>query len=362
MGYQTKRTQAGMPVLLFVLSLAGCTASLPFGKCKLPGGAQSYGYTFNNDGACFATPRTIAITSSSLNAVTIWNDNGGSVTIPGAIQLRDVTLAGSSMYLFDSSDGNQRIVLVDPQTGKIIAQIPLPKGGYSSSAIAVSPDGKFLDVTKGMPPSIVAVNLTTNKVDGEIPLPATVVPQGGIAITPDGAFAYAPVSDSVYVIDTAARKVATTIPFPDSAVPVHIAVTPDGTTVYVARQASLLAIDVLTNTIAATVPIPTPAALNRIAIDPAGRYVYLTNQGPNIAIVDAITNRYLDQIKVARMVSGTTSLRISADGRLLFSADRGDPFVNLIDTVSRTVLSRTGVTTFPAGQTGWSLFDVLPLQ
>jgi DNA-binding beta-propeller fold protein YncE len=103
-------------------------------------------------------------------------------------------------------------------------------------------------------------------------------------------------------------------------------------------------------------------ALNRIAIDPAGRYVYATNQGPNIIIVDAITNRYVDQIKVAPMVSGTTSLRISGDGRLLYSIDQGDPFVNLIDTVSRTVLSRTRVTTFPAGQTGWTLFDVLPLQ
>jgi hypothetical protein len=41
---------------------------------------------------------------------------------------------------------------------------------------------------------------------------------------------------------------------------------------------------------------------------------------------------------------------------------RDDPFVNLIDTVNRTVLSRTRVATFPAGQTGWSLFDVLPLQ
>jgi YVTN family beta-propeller protein len=267
------------------------------------------------------------------------------------------------------SDSNQRIALIDPQTGKITAQIPLPQAGYSSSAIAVSADGKFLYVTKGKdlsvsttPPSVVLVNLTTNKVEAEISLPATVAPQGGIAITPDGAFVYVPVSDSVYVIDTAARKVATTIPFPDSASPVHIAVTPDGTTVYVARQTSLLAIDVLTNTIAANIPFPVPVALNRIAIDPAGRYIYVTNQGPNIAIVDAITNRYVDQIKVAPMVSGTTSLRISGDGRLLYSIDRGDPFVNLIDTVSRTALSRMRVTTFPVGQTGWNLFDVLPLQ
>ena len=62
------------------------------------------------------------------------------------------------------------------------------------------------------------------------------------------------------------------------------------------------------------------------------------------------------------MVSATTSLRISADGRLLYSIDQGDPFVNLIDTVSRTVLSRTRITTFPGGQAGRSLFAVLPLQ
>jgi DNA-binding beta-propeller fold protein YncE len=377
MGYHTRLAV----VLALTIALAGCTpgsglTSLPFGKCKLPNGAQSYGYTFNNDGACFATPKTIAITNlvsfnSSLNTMTIWNDNGASVTLPGVVQPRDVTMAagGISLYVLDSSDSNQRIALIDPQTGKITAQIPLPPAGYSSSAIAVSPDGKFLYVTKGKdlsvsttPPTVVVVNLTTNKVDAEISLPATVAPQGGLAITPDSAIAYVPVADAVYVIDTSARKVATIIQFPDSASPVNIAVTPDGTTVYVARQTSLLAIDVLTNTIAANIPFPAPVALNRIVIDPAGRYVYVTNQGPNIAIVDAITNRYVDQIKVAPMVTGNTSLRISSDGRLLYSIDKGDPFVNLIDTVSRTVLSRTRVATFPVGQTGWNLFDVLPLQ
>lgn len=52
------------------------------------------------------------------------------------------------------------------------------------------------------------------------------------------------------------------------------------------------------------------------------------------------------------MVSGSTSLRISGDGRLLYSIDQGDPFVNLIDPGA----------TFPVGQTGWNLFDVMPLQ
>jgi DNA-binding beta-propeller fold protein YncE len=286
--------------------------------------------------------------------------------------------AAGPVYMLDNSPSNQRIALIDPHTGKIAAQIPLPQAGYSNSAIAVSPDGKYLYVTKGKAelsaattPSVVIVNLTTNKVDTEIVLPSTVAPQGGIAITPDAQFAYVPVSISIpgtpvtysiYVLDIAARKVSTIIPFPDSAIPVHTAVTPDGTSVYVARQTSVLAIDVLTNSIAANIVFPVPVALNRIVMDPAGRYLYATNQGPNIAIVDAITNRYVDQIKVAPSVFGITSLRISADGRLLYSIDQGDSFVNLIDTVSRTVLSRTRITTFPAGQPGWNLFDVLPLQ
>jgi DNA-binding beta-propeller fold protein YncE len=382
--------RADVLVLALIFFLAGCTpggglTSLPFGKCKLPDGAQSYGYIFNNDGTCFATPKTIAITSLVTfnlppDTVKIWNDDGTSFTVSGVVQPQDFSMAaGMPVYMLDNSPSNQRIALIDIQAGKITAQIPLPQAIYSSSAMAVSPDGRFLYVTKGKaelsvtttPPSVVVVNLTTNKVDTEIALPATVTPQGGIAITPDGAFAYVPVSDlipgtpitySVYVIDTAARKVATIIPFPDSAVAVHVAVTPDGTAVYVARQTSLLAIDVLTNTIAANIVFPVPMALNRIVMDPAGRYIYVTNQGPNIAIVDAIANRYLDQIKVAPLVSGSTSLRISGDGRLLYSIDQGDPFVNLIDTGSRSVLSRTRVTTFPVGQTGWNLFDVLPLQ
>ena len=385
--------RATLAVALLALFLTACTpggglTSLPFGKCKLPDGAQSYGYVFNNDGnigACFATPKTIAITSLTTfnlppDTVKMWNDDGTSFTLSGVIQPQDfATAAGMPVYMLDNSPSNQRIALIDPQTGKITAQVPLPQASYSSSLMALSPDGKFLYVTKGKadlsvataPPSVVVVNLTTNKVDAEIAFPATSSPQGGIAITPDGAFAYVPLSDnvtgspstySVYVLDTAARKVAAIIPFPDATAAVHTAVTPDGTSVYIARQNSLLAIDVVTNTIAANIGFPILTALNRIAMDPAGRYIYVTNQGPNIAIVDAITNRYVDQIKVAPMVSGTTSLRISGDGRLLYSIDQGDPFVNLIDTSARTVLSRTRVTTFPVGQPGWSLFDVLPLQ
>jgi DNA-binding beta-propeller fold protein YncE len=382
--------RAGVLVFALVLFLAGCApggglTSLPFGKCKLPDGAQSYGYMFNSDGSCLATPKTVAITSLTTfnlppDTVKVWNDDGTSFTLSGVIQPQDFAMvAGMPVYMLDNSPSNQRIALIDLQAGKIASQVPLPLAVYSTSAMAVSPDGTVLYVTKTKaelsvattPPSVIIVNLATDKIDSEIALPATVTPQGGIAITPDGAFAYVPVSDSVpgtpvtysiYVIDTAARKVAAIIPFPDSAIPVHVAVTPDGTSVYVARQTSLLAIDVLTNTIVANIAFPVPTALNRMVIDPAGRYIYLTNQGPNIAIVDAITNRYVDQIKVAPIVSGSTRLRISGDGRLLYSIDQGDPFVNLIDTVTRTVLSRTRVTTFPAGQAGWNLFDVVPLQ
>jgi YVTN family beta-propeller protein len=372
-------------VLSLAVALVGCggLTSLPFGKCKLPGGGQSYGYLFNGD-ACLATPRTIAITSLVTfnlppDTVKIWNDDGTSFTLSGVVQPQDFAMGapGMPVYMLDNSPSNQRVAMVDLQAHKITTQIPLPQAVYSTSAMAFSPDGNFLFVTKGKaelsvstaPASVVVVNLATNRVDAEIALPATVAPQGGIAITPDGKFAYVPVSDSipgaavtysVYVIDIAARKVATIIALPSAVV--HVAVTPDGNSVYVALKNSLVAIDVLTNTVMATIQFPVPTALDRIVMDPAGRYVYATNQGPNIVIVDTITNRYVDQIKVAPMVSGTTRLRISGDGRLLYSIDQGDPFVNLVDTVGRTVLSRTRVTTFPVGQSGWNLFDVVPLQ
>lgn len=372
-------------VLSLDVALVSCGGliSLPFGKCRLPGGAQSYGYLFNGD-ACLATPRTVAITSLVTfnlppDTVRIWNDDGTSFTLSGIVQPQDFAMgtASTPVYMLDNSPSNQRIAMVDLQAHKITTQIPLPQAVYSSSAMTFSPDGNFLFVTKGKaelsvattPPSVVVVNLATNTVDTEIALPTTAAPQGGIAITPDGKSAYAPVSDSIpgsavtyaaYVIDTTARKVAAVIALPNA--PVHVAVTPDGTSAYVALKNSLAAIDVLTNTIVANVQFPFPTALDRIVMDPAGRYVYVTNQGPNIVIVDTITNRYIDQIKVAPMVSGTTRLRISGDGRLLYSIDQGDPFVNLVDASARTVLSRTRVTTFPAGQTGWNLFDVMPLQ
>jgi hypothetical protein len=73
-------------------------------------------------------------------------------------------------------------------------------------------------------------------------------------------------------------------------------------------------------------------------------------------------NSFVDQIKAAPMVSGATRVRISGDGRLLYSIDQEEPLVNQVDTGARTLLSRTRVATFPAGQTGWNLFDVVPLQ
>jgi DNA-binding beta-propeller fold protein YncE len=356
----------------------------------LPDGVIAFGYTLSSDGSvtdCFGTPKTITITGLTTTnplpgSVTIRSDSGSSFNLPGAVEPED--FSSPPLYMLDSSLNNQRIAVIDLQTQTITTQIPLPQAIYSGSAMAVAPDGSFLYVTKRkpqlsvttLPPSIVVVNLITNKVEAEIALPSTLTPQGGIAITPDGKFVYVPVADTpqvttnylVYVVDTAARKVSATIALPNGASPSHIAMTPDGRSVYVAVQApsqgalslGMVAIDVLSNSVSANILFPGATALNRLVMDPSGRYVYATNKGPNIAIVDAITNRYVDQIKVAPMVSGSTSLRISGDGRLLYSIDQGDPFVNVIDTSARAVVSRTQVASFPAGA-GWALFDVVPL-
>ena len=287
---------------------------------------------------------------------------------------------GNQVYVLDNG-AIPRIAIVDLQAQKITAQIPLPSSSYMGQEIAFTPDGKFLYVPKlkyrtvvsTPPPSVLMVNVAANQVQSEIAFTDPVSPQGGIAITRDGQFLYVPAANeppgsptitySVYVISVASGAIVTTINLPGDASPADIKATPDGRSIYVAVESAatnlgLIAIDVLTNTIFANIQFPAAPAISRIAIDPHGRFVYGTSNGPNIVIVDTISNKYVSQIKVAPPVSGVSRLAISSDGHFLYSLDQGSPIVYVIDTVSRTVSSQTQVIAFPSNQPGWNLFDI----
>lgn len=126
----------------------------------------------------------------------------------------------------------------------------------SPRAVAVTPDGKHLYATSGCSfllcgdPIVWVINTAAKTVAATIPVGDY---SNAIAITPDGTRAYVPTSGAVSVINTATNKVVATIPVGGSGV----AITPDGNRAYVTNSDSnnVSVIDTGKNTVAATVPV-----------------------------------------------------------------------------------------------------------
>lgn len=122
----------------------------------------------------------------------------------------------------------------------------------------------------------------------------------------------------VWVADLVNRKLLTTITTPEPTL--SAAMSPDGSSVYVAMEPTnfdkqthtdneMVMIDTLTNTIGAVISFPNGFfGLDKVVVSPNGRHVYATSNGPNVAIIDAITNTYSALIRPLLIV-------VSARGR-----------------------------------------------
>jgi YVTN family beta-propeller protein len=162
----------------------------------------------------------------------------------------------------------------------------------------------------------------------KIPLDATPSFLPGMDIAPDGGRVYVaaeiqPDAAVIKVIDTAAKRVTTTIPVGKFVR--GLAITPDGRAAYVLGLREVHVVDTATNTLTTTISVAGPGeGVTGMAIAPDGRnaYVIVDEAGAGtVKVIDTVT----------RMVTTTTAvsafpwgIAVTPDGRRAYVSHTGD--------------------------------------
>jgi VCBS repeat-containing protein len=218
--------------------------------------------------------------------------------------------ANSQSLLLVDQKGDRSLALVDPGSGKVVADIA--ENGITGHEVAASPDGRFAFVP-----------IYGNSGVGK---PGT-----------DGR--------SIAVIDLASRKIVSTIQF-DHGVRPHCAVfSPDGM-LYVTTELdrSVTIIDPKTFRIVGSIPTSQEQS-HMLAISRDGLRGYTANVGPGtVSVLDMKARKTLVVIHVSGEVQ---RIALSPDGQWVFTADQTQPRLAAISTATNSVktwvpLSGTG--------------------
>ena len=132
-----------------------------------------------------------------------------------------------------TAEGSRQLLLVDPDTGRVVAAIET--GQEVSHMVAVAPDARRAYVTNIGSGTTSALDLESGRKLGDIPTGAG---SEALALTPDGGelWVAARADGHVAIVDTATLAVAARLPLPG--VPIRIAITPDGRTALVSCAGS----------------------------------------------------------------------------------------------------------------------------
>jgi DNA-binding beta-propeller fold protein YncE len=177
---------------------------------------------------------------------------------------------GPDGLLYVSAELSNAIYVVDPASGKLVAEIPT--GAAESHMFVLSPDGRRAYTSNVGPGSVSVLDLQKRSLITVIPVAKKVQ---RISISADGRFVFTHDQDAPHlaIIDTATNQVARSIDLP--ATVYSSTPTPDGKLLLAnAPSGKLLVIDLSSEKVVATYPIP--EAIGEIAIDAAGNYGYIS--------------------------------------------------------------------------------------
>lgn len=154
----------------------------------------------------------------------------------------------------------------------------------------------------------------------------------GIVVSPTETRAYVTncFSDTVSVLDTAARKIVATVRVRQWTN--AIAITPDGKYVYVmvGTPETVAVINTTDNKVTATIPISTDS-FNGIAISPDGKRAYAAGGKTSITAIDIASNTVAASVAVGREPIG---IAITPDGKYAYVANAMSATVSVIELSS----------------------------
>lgn len=206
---------------------------------------------------------------------------------------------GPDGMLYVSAELSNAIYVVDPVTGKVVAEIPT--GAQESHMFVLSPDGKRAYTANVGSGSVSVLDVHNRSLITIIPVAKTVQ---RISISTDGGLVFTQDQDAprIAVIDTATNKLARFIDLP--AVVYSSTPTPDGKLLLAnAPSGKLFVIDLSSEKVAGTYRIP--EALGEITVNAASAHAYVScPQKGTIEVLDLLGKKLEAPITLTKGVDG----------------------------------------------------------
>ncbi|MGA2421944.1 MAG: hypothetical protein ABSG69_17865 [Candidatus Acidiferrum sp.] len=245
-------------------------------------------------------------------------------------------------FLVVANQGDHTLLLLDLASHTTVEKVEVGVNGHE---VAVSPDGKFAYVPiygnsgVGKPGTdgrvIDIVDLHTHAIAGHIDLGKPVRPH--CAKFGPGGLLYisAELSNAIFVVDPAARKVVGEIP--TGAEQSHMfVISPDGKRIYTANVSggSVSVLDVAKRSVLTIIPVA--KTVQRISISPDGGYVFTHDQdNPRIAMISTANNQIAKWIDVPTTIYSSA---VTPDSRRLVAlSPSGSVFV--VDLAQSKIVS-----------------------
>lgn len=233
----------------------------------------------------------------------------GSLPVAIDSHLAHIVVNNEGSLAYTISQEASKIYVVDLITRKIIKTIALEEGS-EPHGLRLSVDESKLYIALINGKAIVQLDLKSNVIK-EYPLSGSVIQT---AVSPDGNYVFGSVYDTKKVawINTKTDEQGY-IDLPEDAKgSVQLYVTPDSQYLYVVNQGyyfeqptgnSVYRIVISQKEVDAIVPVGD--APHGLVVDKAGEFVYVTNLlSKDISIIDTITNKEVDRVKVGEMPNG----------------------------------------------------------
>ncbi len=262
-------------------------------------------------------------------------------------------LSAQSGLLLVAQKGENRLAIIDPAQGKVLANVP--EGGTTGHEVTASPDGRFAYVPiygnsgVGKPgtdgSNMVVVDLAARKVVGNVDFGHGVRPHDPVFGPRDGLlYVTTELDKTVSIIDPKSLKIVGSIPTgqPESHM---LVISHDGRRGYTANvgPGTVSVLDMQARKTLKVIPIS--GDTQRISITPDDRWVFTSDQTqPRMAVIDTQSNAVKQWIPLIGLGYGST---VTPDGKWLLVAIADANKVAMIDTGTMKVVRNVDVAAYP---------------
>jgi len=268
----------------------------------------------------------------------------------GAVSLFAVSPAqAQDGRLLVAQKGDRSLAIVDPETGKVIAQVA--EGGVTGHEVAGSPDGRLAyvpiygDSGVGKPgtdgANMVVIDIAAGKVVGNLDFGHGVRPHCAVFGPKDGLlYVTTELDHTVTLIDPKTLKIVGSIPT-GQAESHMLALSHDGRRGYTANvgPGTVSVLDIPAHKTITVIPIS--GNTQRIAISNDDHWVFTADQtSPRLAVIDSATNRVKSWVALSGSGYGAAA---TPDGRWLLIAIPDRNVVDAIDLKTMKVARSVAV-------------------